>query len=60
MSISGVRATEMALSALQSGDDKRLALQVALLRKSLDSQKEQTADLLRLMEGKGQVVDLRV
>ena len=39
---------------------KRMALQVALLRKSLDAQQEQAADILRLLEGKGQQVDIRV
>ena len=56
-------ATDVALQALQSVDSvdsKRIALQVALLKKSLQSQEDQAAEIRQLMEGKGRVVDLRV
>lgn len=47
--------------AIQAPTEAKIAhLQVALLRKSLDSQQEQAAELIRMMEGKGRVVDLRV
>jgi hypothetical protein len=60
MNISGATATASALQALQNGDDKRAALQLALLKKSLDSQQQETANLLKMMDGKGQNIDLRV
>lgn len=53
-------SVQTALSAVQSADSKRVALQVNLLRKSLDAQQQQAAELLRQLEGKGQVVDIRV
>jgi hypothetical protein len=53
---SGVNA---ALSALQGVEDKKAGIQVALLRKSLDSQQQMAADLMRLLEGKGQNLDIR-
>jgi hypothetical protein len=60
VNIGSVQPSEIALQGLTNVDDKRLKLQVALLRKTLDSQQEQSAELMRLMEGKGQVVDIRV
>jgi hypothetical protein len=35
-------------------------LQVALLKKSLEVQQEQAAEITRMVEGKGRVIDLRV
>ena len=55
-SSSGVNA---ALSALGGVEDKRAALQVSMLRKSLDSQQQIAADLLKLIDGKGQQLDIR-
>ncbi len=60
MNISSVQNTQAALQAVQSGDDKRAQLQMALLKKALDSQQEQASELMKMMEGKGQVLDLRV
>ncbi len=55
-SSSGVNA---ALTALSGVEDKRAALQVSLLKKSLDSQQQIAADLLKLIDGKGQQLDIR-
>ena len=33
---------------------------MVMLKKSLDSQQEQAAQLLKMMEGKGQTLDIRV
>lgn len=55
--------TNAALSAVQQMDPtemKRASLQVALLKKTLQVQEDQAAELRRLMEGKGRIVDLRV
>lgn len=60
MNISSTSGVDAALTAVQSVEDKRAGLQIALLRKSLDSQQQQAADLMKLLEGKGQQVDLRV
>lgn len=59
MELSQVSSAEA--QAIQAPTEAKIArLQVALLRKSLDSQQEQAAELIRMMEGKGRVVDLRV
>lgn len=59
MELSNVSSAET--QAIQAPTEAKIArLQVALLRKSLDSQQEQAAELIRMMEGKGRVVDLRV
>ncbi|MEQ1822010.1 MAG: hypothetical protein ABL949_05855 [Fimbriimonadaceae bacterium] len=55
-------ATSTALDALTSTDNvqsTRASLQVALLKKTLISQQEQSAELLKIMEGKGQTIDFR-
>jgi hypothetical protein len=59
MNVGSTTGVDAALSALTNVDDKRAGLQIALLRKSLDSQQQEMADLLRLMEGKGQQLDIR-
>lgn len=40
--------------------DKRAELQMLLLKKALEAQREQTAELMRLADGKGAVLDIRV
>jgi hypothetical protein len=57
MNISG--ATQAMPQVTDTGDTKRTQLQAALLRKTLDSQQEQAAELLRMLEGKGQILDIR-
>lgn len=37
----------------------RAKLQMMLLKKALESQQEQSAELMRMTEGKGQVLDIR-
>ncbi len=61
MNING--ATQTALQAVQSADPvegKRAQLQVALLKKALQSQEDQASELLKMLSGKGQQIDLRV
>lgn len=60
MNVGGIGAADQAIQAIASGDDRRLQLQVALLRKSLEAQQDQALELLKLAEGKGQVLDIRV
>ena len=57
MNISSATAT--ALQGVQNSDDKRATLQLALLKKSLDSQQQEAANLLKLIDGKGQNLDIR-
>ncbi len=37
----------------------RARLQIAMLKKALDSQKDQVAELMRATEGKGQILDIQ-
>jgi hypothetical protein len=60
MNIGASGSTEAPLQALSSAEPKRAQLQVMLLKKALESQEQQAAELLKLMEGKGQVLDIRV
>ena len=54
-------ATAAAASRIEpSADPKRAQLQAMLLRKMLDTQKTQAEEMSRLIEGKGQVLDVRV
>lgn len=60
MEISNASATEPATLVTATSEAKIARLQMALLKKTLDAQQEQSAELMRMLEGKGQVVDLRV
>jgi hypothetical protein len=60
MNVNSVPSPDAAIAAVVSGEDKRLALQTALLRKSLESQRQQSAEIQRLVEGKGRLLDIRV
>jgi hypothetical protein len=63
MNISSSSASDAALQGLQGTnpvDSKRLQLQTMLLRKTLDAQQQQSDALLNELQGKGQVVDIRV
>jgi len=60
VNVSNSTQVDSMLRALQSGEGIKEQLQVKLLRKTLDSQKEQAAELMRLLEGKGRIIDIRV
>lgn len=60
MNVGNVTPNLTGLDPTSNVESKRLQLQVALLRKSLDVQKQQAEELQRMFEGKGQVLDLRV
>ena len=60
MNISSATASATALQGVQNAGDKRATLQLALLKKALDSQQQDAADILKLMDGKGQNLDIRV
>jgi hypothetical protein len=50
-----LQAAQPAMSAEQA----RLRLQTMLLKKNLESQQEQAAEILRQVEGKGGVLDIQ-
>jgi hypothetical protein len=60
--ISGANISQTALRGVQSaaGDDKRAQLQMLLLKRALDDQNRQAAEVSRQLEGKGNVVDIKV
>lgn len=61
MDISGASSSQVALTGVQNaGDPKRAQLQMMLLKRALEDQKRQAAEMQRLIEGKGTVIDLRV
>lgn len=60
MQVSGNTSVQQVLRAYQTSQTAQVETQVALLKKTLDSQKEEAANLLKLIEGKGQNVDIRV
>jgi hypothetical protein len=63
MDISQSTAVEATLKAMDVNGSREVLqnrLQVALLKKSLEVQQEQAAEISRMVEGKGRVIDLRV
>lgn len=62
MEISGANISQTALRGVQGagGDDKRAQLQMMLLKRALDDQTRQAAEMARQIEGKGNVVDIKV
>jgi hypothetical protein len=59
MNISGVgNSTAQVQATLPS--DKRAALQMMLLKKTLEMQNAETAAVMQQTEGKGQNIDIRV
>jgi hypothetical protein len=61
MNISSTGANDpQAISQTGGVEAKRMQLQMMMLRKSLDGQQQQAEELTREMEGKGQVIDMRV
>lgn len=49
-----------ATSAAQPSDALRAKLQMLVLKKALDQQTQENAELLKALEPKGQVIDIRV
>jgi hypothetical protein len=58
MNVSGANAQPIA--PVQQTESKRVALQAALLKKALEAQQRETDELQRQLEGKGQILDIRV
>jgi len=51
-------AVALATEAVQAPQALRQSIQVANLKKALDSQKQEASDLLKLLEPKGRVIDI--
>jgi hypothetical protein len=60
MNISSSASLQQALRAYQASEPQQAQAQVAVLKKAMDAQKSEAAELLKLLEGKGQQLDLRV
>ncbi len=61
MDVNGPSAATSAIRGAETAPtDKRAQLQAMLLRKVLDSQQGEAAQITKLIEGKGQNLDLRV
>lgn len=60
MDVSGVNPNPVAAVASQATNSVKGQLQVSMLKKTLDAQQNEAASLLKLLEGKGQNLDIRV
>lgn len=60
MNVPDAAKTQALLKALQTPENTREALRIALVEKALESQREEAAELLRQLQGKGQIIDIRV
>lgn len=60
MNVQSASAVQQALRAYQVAEPTNSQPQIAMLKKALDSQKSEAAELLKLLEGKGQTLDIRV
>ena len=53
------QAAVQAMATTATQDTARLNYQARVLKRALDSQKDQASELLKLLEPKGQVIDVR-
>jgi hypothetical protein len=60
MNIGSATSTQAAAQAAQVGQADRLKMQVSVLKKALDGQKETSSELLKMLEPKGKIIDIRV
>jgi hypothetical protein len=60
MNVSDVSKTQALLQALQPQNSTQEELQVGMLKKTLGSQKDEASQLLKMLQGKGQIIDIRV
>lgn len=61
MKVDGSQLTAMiqALQPEQQVENMKTQVQVTMLKKTLDAQSEAAAELLKMMDGKGQVLDIQ-
>ncbi len=55
--ISGASSVNSTLATASTSSEQQVAL--AMLKKALDSQRNQGAELVQMLEGKGQIIDIR-
>lgn len=63
MEVSTRQAIDQALKAMDTTGTQAAVqqqLQVAMLKKTLEAQKAQAAEITRMVEGKGRIIDIRV
>ena len=60
MNIGSTQATSAAIEGIKAPENKRAGLQLALLKKSLESQQTTMEQLMNTAQGKGQNIDIRV
>ncbi len=53
-------ATAAAISALTGGESVKQNVQIAMLKKVLQAQQDESTELMKMTQGKGQVIDIRV
>jgi hypothetical protein len=60
MNVASAQASAVTLGKIEPTENKRANLQIALLRKAMELQKESAERMTNLAEGKGQTIDIRV
>jgi hypothetical protein len=53
------QAAQQAMAANKPSDATRLNYQARVLKRALESQKDQSSELLKMLEPKGRVVDIK-
>jgi hypothetical protein len=56
----GTQAVQMVSETQATQELLSQRLQVNILKKALEAQKEQAAEMMRMVEGKGNIIDIRV
>ena len=60
MNVTGTQVSQAALQNLEDLKPMQMKLQAQLLRKSLNAQEDQANELMKLLDGKGKTLDIRV
>lgn len=59
MRIDGNAAVQTAVQAVTNAAPAQAPAQVAILKRALEAQKQEASELLKLLEPKGRVIDIR-
>jgi hypothetical protein len=60
MNLSNVSSNDVPMCAVDPAEPIRQKLQVSLLKKTLEAQRQQQAELTKMLDGKGRILDIRV
>jgi len=60
MNVTGTQVSQAALQNLEDLKPMQMKLQAQFLRKSLNAQEDQANELMKLLDGKGKTLDIRV